>query len=434
MDTELTTEDLEALFVNNGDLERLGAYLNRFNPIRVMKMEGMEIRHSSILSWLMDPRETHGLGDRFLKAFLSEALRGQGGSPSALDIVQADLRDVEIRREWQHIDIFVFSPLKKWAFVIENKYYSRQHKGQLSKYAEKVMAIYPGMTVRGIFLTLWDEEPHDPAYAPINYEAVAGLLSPLIAQAGQTLGAEVTTFLRHYIEIIEEETGMSQQQNDAEQLARDLYRQHKKVLDFIMDHGAGTDFNFAAEALCGENRHAGDRFSVGSNAYVYSGINHYQWSFLPETWVNALGGWETEWPGCEKWWAGLPLICRFELVEAKDMKGKLRLIAEVGPMSDQNSRNNLIETIKSVTENKEFKSIGFGVKATDTGTKYSRFFKKNSEEIDNTQDAKEISDKMTKLLTRFEPNFDAVSQALPKSGAYRIAASYRTASLENDKF
>jgi PD-(D/E)XK nuclease superfamily len=414
MDTELTTQELEALFVNNGDLERLGAYLNRFNPIRVMKMEGMEIRHSSILSWLMDPRETHGLGDRFLKAFLSEALRGQGGSPSALDIVQADLRDVEIRREWQHIDIFVFSPLKKWAFVIENKYYSRQHEGQLSKYAEKVRAIYPGMTVRGIFLTLWDEEPHDPAYAPINYEAVAGLLSPLIAQAGQTLGAEVTTFLRHYIEIIEEETGMSQQQIDAEQLARDLYRQHKKVLDFIMDHGAGTDFNFAAEALCGENRHAGDRFSVGPNAYVYSGINHYQWSFLPETWVNALGGWETEWPGCEKWWAGFPLIWWFQLDDGTEgAKGKLRLIAEVGPMTDAQKRTALIERIKSVADTQGLKDIRFQSTAAEAGKKYSKFLRNNTADIDNTQDAKEISEAMTKLLGRFEPAFAGIAEGLP---------------------
>lgn len=31
MDTVMTTQELEALFVNNGDLERLGVYLNRFN-------------------------------------------------------------------------------------------------------------------------------------------------------------------------------------------------------------------------------------------------------------------------------------------------------------------------------------------------------------------------------------------------------------------
>ena len=39
-----------------------------------MKMERMEIRHSTILSWLLSPNETHGLSDKFLKAFLGAAL------------------------------------------------------------------------------------------------------------------------------------------------------------------------------------------------------------------------------------------------------------------------------------------------------------------------------------------------------------------------
>ncbi|MBF0680101.1 MAG: hypothetical protein IR164_14315 [Devosia sp.] len=44
-----SSHELENLFVNNGDLSRVQAYLNRFNPIRTMKMERMEIRHSAIL-------------------------------------------------------------------------------------------------------------------------------------------------------------------------------------------------------------------------------------------------------------------------------------------------------------------------------------------------------------------------------------------------
>ncbi|MDK1492465.1 PD-(D/E)XK nuclease family protein [Sinorhizobium sp. 7-81] len=139
-----TPKELEDLFVNNRDLQRVAAYLNRFNPIRTMRMDGMEIRHSSILAWLLDPRETHGLSDRFLRGFLCEAMRGQSalGSPTALEIAQADLRDAEVRREWQQIDIFVLLPRLNWAFVIENKFHSSQHEGQLAKYAERVKSIF----------------------------------------------------------------------------------------------------------------------------------------------------------------------------------------------------------------------------------------------------------------------------------------------------
>jgi hypothetical protein len=415
MDNVLTTDELEALFVNNAEMEKLAAYLNRFNPIRIMKMEGVEIRHSAILGWLLNPTETHGLGERFLKAFLSEALRGQDwrDRPTAIDIVQADLSDVEVRREWQHIDIFLFSARNQWAFVIENKYFSRQHEGQLAKYAEKVRSIYPNMAVRGVFLTLEDEEPHDHAYVPIGYEAVARVLSRLVKQAGQTLGAEVTTFLNHYIEIIEEETGMSVKQNEAEQLARDLYRQHKKVLEFIWEYGATTDFSAAVGKLCGEDWDTRTPFKVGSGDYVCSGINHYQWSFLPAQWVETMGGWGAAWPGCEGWWARFPLICWLQLDNmAEGTKGKLRLIAEVGPLADSQQRSKLIELIKSVAETKGQKDIRFQAGAAEEGKKFSKFLRNNTLDIDNTQDAKEILDAMIKLIDRFEPCFDAIGEAL----------------------
>lgn len=74
-----TTEELEALFVNNPLLARIESHLGRFNPIRVMRMERMEIRHSAILAWLLDPAESHGLEDKFLKAFLGEAFADRAG-------------------------------------------------------------------------------------------------------------------------------------------------------------------------------------------------------------------------------------------------------------------------------------------------------------------------------------------------------------------
>jgi hypothetical protein len=60
--------ELESLFVNNPDYEDVAAYLNRFNPIRVMRMERMEVRHSSILAWLLDPRSCLGVGGNSMAA------------------------------------------------------------------------------------------------------------------------------------------------------------------------------------------------------------------------------------------------------------------------------------------------------------------------------------------------------------------------------
>lgn len=229
IDNAPTTEELEKLLVNNEALARIELYLNRFNPIRVMKMERMEIRHSAILAWLLDPKESHGLDDKFLKAFLGEALRGQSaiGYPTAIDVARADLRNTVVRREWQNIDIFVhialLAPQKDWAFVVENKFDSKQHEGQLEKYLTKVMAGLGSdkdeLIVRGIFLTLHGEEPADERYSPITYEAICQFLPRFMDQESHLLTNEVRTFLQHYVEIIEEEVGVSVESSEMEALA-----------------------------------------------------------------------------------------------------------------------------------------------------------------------------------------------------------------------
>lgn len=56
-----TQDELERIFVNNPDFVQIESYLNRFKPIRVMGTKRMEIRHSTILAWLLNPTDTHGL-------------------------------------------------------------------------------------------------------------------------------------------------------------------------------------------------------------------------------------------------------------------------------------------------------------------------------------------------------------------------------------
>ena len=47
---EITTvEAFEELFVNNKDFDDIEDHINQFNPIKIMGMERMEIRHSAIL-------------------------------------------------------------------------------------------------------------------------------------------------------------------------------------------------------------------------------------------------------------------------------------------------------------------------------------------------------------------------------------------------
>ncbi len=422
VDSDLPTlDDLENLFVNNADLDRLRGYLGRFNPIKTMGMERMEIRHSAILGWLLNPQETHGLGDAFLKAFLSQAFRGghSAVSPSALDISQADLGDAEIRREWRHIDLLVLSQRNGWVFVIENKFDSIQHGTQLSRYMDIVHKTFivtkAYKRARGVFLTLWEEEPDDASYAQIDYAAICGLLSQVAMSGRRPLTLEVATFLNHYLEVIKEAAGMSEEQKDMENLARQIYRDHRRVLDFIFDNGSYSDFELALETLFGTDIKPKSIVKCGKRELVFSGSDYQAFSFLPKTWFDAFGGTTRKWPGCETWWAGFPLIMWVQLTTASEnTSGQIRLYAAVGPLSDYAFRKSLISEITEAAKRINTAKIAFQRGATEEGRKSSRFLKKNSLPIDDIQSYEEISNAIQRLISGFSAEMDIISEILPQ--------------------
>ncbi|MFS2325374.1 PD-(D/E)XK nuclease family protein [Brucella sp. H1_1004] len=421
---EPSYDELEQLFVNNEALLSIEKHLNKFNPIKVMKMQGMEIRHSAILAWLLDPKETHGLADSFLKAFLAEALRGNGLSkkPNALQISQADLRNAEVRSEWKNIDIFILSPENRWAFIIENKVYSSQRKSQLSDYRQRIEELYRiqatdierPLDIIGIFLTLNDEIPEDGEYVPIRYGAVCNFIRLYLNHEAYLLQPEVTTFLTHYMHVLEELMGNSSERTEMEALARKMYREHKKVLDFILEHGAGSDFALAAHRIFGDNPNHGDEFNIRDRKFTYTGLNARTFSFVPASWLAGIGGFSKNWKGCEKWWAGLPFICWMEIVTHADGKqGHLKIVAEIGPLEDYEFRKRLIEGIEDLSAEHNL-SIGFQSGAKQKGTMYSRFLRRNTEKLDDVQNSEEIFRKIEILIHRFNDAFDRIGVILPE--------------------
>lgn len=45
-----------------------------FNIFKILKLDKYEIRHSNFLAWLLNPKESHNLGDKFFKQFFQVAL------------------------------------------------------------------------------------------------------------------------------------------------------------------------------------------------------------------------------------------------------------------------------------------------------------------------------------------------------------------------
>lgn len=419
-----STPDFGRIFINNPDFDQIGAYLKRFNPIKTMGMEHMEIRHSAILGWLLDPQESHGMGDQFLKAFLAAALSEDTGEHStlrALEISQADMMDTEVRREWRSIDLLVISRTNGWVFIIENKFHSKQHSDQLERYYKTVEDAFGGghktqeqhLDIHGVFLILHDEEPTDRRYAPIQYRDVLVLLKRSINDQVRPLAPEVKVFMQHYIEVIEEATDMDEVKNDMVTLARQLYRDHKKVLDFVLEHGAGNDFSFACEALFGVDRSAFDEVEIGGDSYIYNTTSTRSVRFLPKSWYDAFGGKKYVWHGCETWWAKLPIICWISLSQRDEKNGpQLRLYASVGPLVEHNFRNALIKSIEDAASSNGFKNISFQKSATIEGKKFSKFINKYNHKIADVNDSEEIAAGIEIMLKKFQPTIDALAKPM----------------------
>lgn len=418
--TIASIDDIEALFINNPALLQIQAHLNKFNPIKTMKMERREIQHSAILAWLLDPSETHGLEDLFLKGFLSEALRGQSalGSPTALEVSQANMRDATVRTEWKNIDILIISERNEWVFIVENKFDSSQRDGQLADYAKKVQGTLvrsnEKLKVRGVFLTLLDEEPQDPQYAPINYAAVSDLLSSLMALEANRLSPEVTVFLSHYLEILKDATGMNESHNEMQKLAKQLYRDHKRVLDFVFEFGATTDFALATQSIFGEAIARHGEVEIDGEKFVFDRLRNNQVGFLPIDWYTPFQGADVVCAGCENWWAGVPLVLWVQFQESPKGGGKLTLVAEVGPMLNHSNRSQLIELIRTQASTDKTLKMRFQNGAEAEGKKYSRFFRSNTVDVKDVNDPDEISREMLRLLKKFRGEFRAVAEIIPQ--------------------
>jgi len=148
---------LDKFLVDNRELEELSARLSVFNILRVLRVEQTEIRHSNVLAWLLDPRESHGLRDAFLRRFLSTVLLDNESAVVDLTPARVELMemlDVEVWREWKNIDILAVSSLNQWVLLVENKIKAGASKSQLVRYVETVKKEFAGHTIVPLLLTL----------------------------------------------------------------------------------------------------------------------------------------------------------------------------------------------------------------------------------------------------------------------------------------
>jgi hypothetical protein len=194
----LDERDLHALLVDSPGLRDIEKGLAGFNIFRVMRFAHGELRHSNVLSWLLAPDESHGLGESFLRRWLMRVLHDGADTTRVLGIdltaVDAALfRSVQVRREWGNIDVLVRIQLdegEEWVIAIENKIHATQAHDQLVRYRGRLEASFPHAKRVLVFLTLRREEPADPEWLAGNYGQVPSVLRECIAERTNAIGAD----------------------------------------------------------------------------------------------------------------------------------------------------------------------------------------------------------------------------------------------------
>lgn len=222
------------------EFARLHQKFHQFNPLKVLRVDQFEIRHSNVLAWLLDPKENHQLGSFFVKKLLSRLItrvenEDKVESGDFLPYLHASFSDAEVYREVKtstnrYIDLVVTIPSQKLVLVIENKFHASESEGQLIDYLNYVRDRYIGYSIIPIFLTLSSESPSNPEYWMLDYHDVLDIITLHIELNQEVIADNIYDFLMYYTDILQEKLV---QDEEAIQMALDVYQVNQAAINLL---------------------------------------------------------------------------------------------------------------------------------------------------------------------------------------------------------
>ncbi len=242
---------LEDFWVGNEDLDRLEAFLDRFNIFEVIGMAHQELRHSRLLAYFLDPRKDHGLGDLFVKRLPQKILstancgRAEATVPvSPAELESWDLNRVTVNREWHHVDILVRDEEHRLVVIIENKIRSGERPGQLQRCLDVVRKHYPSWRVVPLFLNLDGIPPSEETYLTVDYGLVCEVLDAVVETRTEGVNPDVQTLMAHYADMMRRRFLGDPR---VAELARRIYQRHGRAIDLINRYRPDTQTGLVAE-------------------------------------------------------------------------------------------------------------------------------------------------------------------------------------------
>lgn len=344
-------------------------------------LEKQEIRHSKILAFLLDPNKPHGLGDFFLKRLLRLIVTENNNSSMAvtpLQLALADLSDTRVATEQDHIDVLAWSESNRIVLAIENKVDAKEGEKQLETYRTRIedSPKFKNYSHLFAFLTKNGIDGADSKWTPISWEFIESELSETLRQKVNELSANEKYFIEQYLDLIRRYIVVSSKLIDE---CRSLYCKHQIAIDLIIKHGEVSNFATAVNLFIKKHENDIKSITQKSNEFV----------FLP----NAI--YEVTPEVLEKPWKNQkrPFLLWFAKLD-----NKILLYAEVGPITNINSRQEFVEKLRTY-----FKSN------RPISDKYTRLWRAShtfDRNKDITQSEDTISDAMEKLYAEFKQHID----------------------------
>lgn len=296
----MTNNEEQALknFLLDADcLKLLDEWTDEFNLFDILRITNSEIRHSNILAWIFDPNENHGLGDVFIKSFITKvASKCDHKKYSVFDLLLQDFYSYQVYRESNHMDIVLLSREEKTVVIIENKIWAGESSHQLNDYVEKSKTEYEDYNqILYVFLTPYGIEASDPEHwIAFSYGEIIDSLENSLK--GLILREEVLLLLQNYTSIVRKNI-MKEKDEELIRICNEIYSKHKTALRLIFNNVA-IDNSIEHEIISETLRELHDDGQI-----IYKDENKWQFfspsmdEFLPPL-DSADSSWSTNWVYC----------------------------------------------------------------------------------------------------------------------------------------
>ena len=221
------------------DFSQMEAMINEFDALKVLGVSRREEAHSDVLAWLLNPKGDHLMGDYFLRSFLRETK-----AATAEQLRDSSWSNTNVLREWYNVvegragrlDILILNQDAQFLCAIENKVFSGEHSGQLTRYRKSLKRQYRNYHRSHLFLTRHGTLPMRPRercrWTSVDYWTVLRLVESTIEHWGGRGTEGVMAFLRQYARTLRRNIVPD---TETKRMANGLYLRHREAIDLIVE-------------------------------------------------------------------------------------------------------------------------------------------------------------------------------------------------------